>query len=1426
MIRRHILVLAVLAATASGLLLADTVCARADETWRKEFRNTEEFQVKADWVSPTQRASDYEAALTPEKTVVFKVNGAGKAMKWIMKGGPDLSKTPYGTLRYRATGINTTSPDYFLWLGDSKSKGIFNVPMNQIVADGKWHEMSMASDKRLPSDAIAFQVTASKSSNSATLEVDYLSFSAVPAKADNWNKEWKASGFLQAKYIAGGGYWDLRVARPASKLENIRPFDSAAVKGLHYWAKSGESVTGRIQWTNDAGKTGERDFLIRNRDGWHHYMFDLSNDAAWRGIITKIAVVFQPITIIDGRPLAVLPPSFLEEVNLLPNADRSRPCPDAAGTLLGGWRRDTGNTWNIEMDTLLPGATYKLACPGAAALKVQSMKGEWRSFAIPRDSSGSYVFKLPLDTLRTRFSFKNLQGTPILVMLTRGAIGYPDDPGIEAWQASWMWHPEYPIVSGNRYFRRTFRLDSVPGSAAGWFTSNCRCNIYVNGIRAASWAPGGPNRIDFLKGLKTGENVIAIDARNTSFRAWVMGEFYISYPGKPDVSIMTGDEWQCSKEPSDGWMLPGFNGRWVNAVTSGPGIWVRKTVDTSPYRYMGTREKISLSNITVSNLKADRTAPVSISAMGEFSRPVTDKDRILLELSKDGKWYWRGRLKVKSSAANPRRAEIKGVLPLPEIKTLSAGKYNLTLKMPKSTFFEGSSEFSRTLDIGRSTASRGFPQSSVRWSNSCPEIVVDGKPYLPYIFASGTMGENWKMAEGQVQAIADAASNGVRLFRAHGSYFLDDTWPEEGRMDFSKIDEMMRVLLAVDKDAKFLYAPVLNMPEWWRKKYPGDVIGYYGVGSLNDPKVKAANPGLMNAQSPASARWREDAGRYLKALVNHMQKSDYASSIIGVLPSALVTLEWIYPPSSGAGNSDYSKASVEGFRQYVRAKYPTLDALRAAYNNPAITHDAVTIPAPEKLYAREIGNLRDPRLAQNSIDYWEYRNGINAEALTSFCKIVKEESNGRLLSGSYFGYLLHFSSSALLMQRAGHLFLDKVTESPYVDILCAPADYTFRIASCPAATMSPADTLRLHNKLWIQEDDLRGYIARARYFATPEYNHGKTDTVADAMTLFRKQFALSRAQGYGFWRLDLYADFFTNPEMNSALLGRWIKAETALRRKDALPMPAEVAFVVDGPGYAYDGVGGVGPVSMRQQLKTFNCIGVPRDVIQMKDFINTKLPPYKLYIFLNTFAVDAQTRLKIHEKLANDRATAVWLYADGFYNGTPGVSPDAANIQKLTGIKPGVTVSRSRQNIAINAGGEQLSWQMPSQTSPTFFVEDTSARPLGAGEGGKVGAAWKDMGGWTSIYISNPYLPLPALRYLCKRAGVHMYFAGDDPVYIGKGFFATNATSSGEKKIIFPEKVDIADYESGKVLATGVAQFTFTAASGEAYMYAVTRNKK
>ncbi len=59
-------------------------------------------------------------------------------------------------------------------------------------------------------------------------------------------------------------------------------------------------------------------------------------------------------------------------------------------------------------------------------------------------------------------------------------------------------------------------------------------------------------------------------------------------------------------------------------------------------------------------------------------------------------------------------------------------------------------------------------------------------------------------------------------------------------------------------------------------------------------------------------------------------------------------------------------------------------------------------------------------------------------------------------------------------------------------------------------------------------------------------------------------------------------------------------------------------------------------------------MGAPFDVFLLDDFLSGRLPPYRLYVFLNPFRLDGPRRKALAGELEEDGRTALWIYAPGY----------------------------------------------------------------------------------------------------------------------------------------------------------------------------------
>jgi hypothetical protein len=223
------------------------------------------------------------------------------------------------------------------------------------------------------------------------------------------------------------------------------------------------------------------------------------------------------------------------------------------------------------------------------------------------------------------------------------------------------------------------------------------------------------------------------------------------------------------------------------------------------------------------------------------------------------------------------------------------------------------------------------------------------------------------------------------------------------------------------------------------------------------------------------------------------------------------------------------------------------------------------------------------------------------------------------------------------------------------------------------------------------------------------------------------------------------------------------------------------------------------PLIWHQRHQGLARFGAPYDIYLLQDFIDGKLPPYKLYIFLNAFRLEAPRRAALGRQLKRDGRVALWIYAPGYVAETLSLEAmsDLTGIGLEAGIQPwGPFMHVTRFDHPITRDIPQdLFWGTNGILGPLFHVKDPGATVLGQvvytmGRC-KPGLAVKPMDGWTSIYAAAPNLPAPVLRGIARFAGVHLYSEAGDVLTGTRDLLAVHTTSGGRREFRLPSKVEV-----------------------------------
>jgi hypothetical protein len=654
-------------------------------------------------------------------------------------------------------------------------------------------------------------------------------------------------------------------------------------------------------------------------------------------------------------------------------------------------------------------------------------------------------------------------------------------------------------------------------------------------------------------------------------------------------------------------------------------------------------------------------------------------------------------------------------------------------------------------------------------------IEIDGKAYPP--FTSYVPLSFTGAPEGKGKMVSDFAAQGIHLLRMPVDFRPLWTGPE--RYDFSAVDRAMAVILAADPEAYVILCCGLYAPEWWLQAHPDETMRYYG-GEPRNPQ--------HDFQSLSSRLWLEESQEGLVKFIAHVRRQPYAGRIIGMDANSGQTWEWLSDMGYGHDEllfSDFSPCAARAWRDWVRRKYRTEEALRRAWGDPAIRFDTLQTPLPGERQASDMECFLDPRKRVALMDYWQFRGDTVAGNIIALCGTIKEHSDRRWLTSVYYGYLNMISYGYNMLQETGHLGLDRVLQSPDVDCLTGPGLYHWRRLGLAHGFMQPAGSLAANGKLLICEMDQRTFTESLEV----QWPNGRVDTVEETIGMMDRDFGLVAARGMGLHWMEMMGKWFREPVVQAAI-GREIAAWQSLPAKSLGLTPYEVCVVSDLNSPLYTKLNKADNVhawAIYEVLRRLNEAGFAWEQVLWEDLLTSrKVGKHKLYIMTNVLVLSPEERARIERRLRKERASVLWLYAPGAF--TPDQPAEAANVSETIGMPVTLLAEKRTMSMIMDAtwGGGTIT--LPTATGPWFLpvVTNAAVEVMGhAGDGQALMVRRKD--GGRSVWFSViPNLPPSLLRRIAQDAGVWIYAEGEDPLHIGNDLIFLHAKTTGEKRIRLP----------------------------------------
>lgn len=673
-------------------------------------------------------------------------------------------------------------------------------------------------------------------------------------------------------------------------------------------------------------------------------------------------------------------------------------------------------------------------------------------------------------------------------------------------------------------------------------------------------------------------------------------------------------------------------------------------------------------------------------------------------------------------------------------------------------------------------------------------FTVEGKVKYPLLYIPCVydfVNNKYTLRETEL-GFRDFAAAGVDLggFSIMPDFYCSD----EGKYDWSKVDDLFKVAIKANPKVQLLVEYFVVPPPWFEKKYPDEMEKSYFGKSLRT--VSRSGP-------LASDIWLKTANDILKDFVEHVEKSEYANHIAGYVMGGGQSGEWYWPGSVYGGFTGYSKATAESFRNWLKVKYNNdVKLLKKAWASDSVTFENAQVPSPEQRMAKDDNSVFiDPAKHGQVFDIRAFKNDRTFLNIEENSKTIKTASGGKKLVSVFSGYALPVTSHKLY--NAGLETTDRVFNSKYIDSVACLLDYGQRRGGETGLNVNAFNgSAKLHNKLLWMEDDPR------THFHT-QMESGRTATMEETLTVLKRSFGYSITKNHGVWWRLFDSTWFHHDDIMKTFANVEKIAEASLAEDKS--SSSEVALIFDLKSTHYMAYIPGDNFIRSQTWGTYQSagrMGAPFDVYLLDDIGNSKMPDYKLYVFMNAYFIDQKTRDAIKAKVRKNNAVSVWCYAPGYIT-EKGFSTES--MTDITGIK--FSEERKPQKAlssALNAKGAPLiKYYKPSEkydVCPAFFGADESAEVLTVSNEKPVLLA-KKFDNWRSVYSLMP-LTQELMMDLCDYAGVHVYSRSFDVFSANKSYIMLHTSSKGTKTINLPAKCNVKEVFTGKIIGTGISSFS------------------
>jgi hypothetical protein len=438
--------------------------------------------------------------------------------------------------------------------------------------------------------------------------------------------------------------------------------------------------------------------------------------------------------------------------------------------------------------------------------------------------------------------------------------------------------------------------------------------------------------------------------------------------------------------------------------------------------------------------------------------------------------------------------------------------------------------------------------------------------------------------------------------------------------------------------------------------------------------------------------------------------------------------------------------------------------------------------------------------------------------------IRAEVSPGRLcgmdaLKGNMLGWMTHpIFTGKKWKEHYGDQFLAtgttgmaEILDWKELDIVATPHDYRQRWIGFGFDPEGIGDSVQLHGKIMLVEEDQRSYANNERGL------FGSIEPGEEEAILYRN-LAATLSKGHHCYPMDVCVGYFESEAIQKVLKRRREIEQEFLHRRRA-DVPSVVMLVDDRSGLYTNFSAEYNDLAViRQRIHGMNHCGVPTRTFLFDDLQRDDFPTcHKLFLLPNCYKYDKATLALLKKKLFRNGNVIVFGPGSGI---TDGKKVAARFASKLTGIEfelleyeypRFVTVDNFTHPITAGFGAHET-FGDTHRYGPVLVPKEGTRLGTIALDNGKrrPGLVVKHFRTHTVVFTTVVPLPARLLRNLARISGTHVYDDEDDMVYADTTMVAIHAVKPGPRTIRLPGRFKVTDLIAGKFVARATIEIKFT----------------